>query len=215
MHLRPKPWMKPELDKSPVYLRDPFRFRGNWHEQFTNPSRPFYIELGCGKGDFIASMAESNPEANFLGIDMIDTVLAHANRKVLQTQNAENHVRLTAYDITRFTDVFSPEDTVDGLFINFANPWPKRQHHKRRLTHPRQLKLYQTILKPKSFIRFKTDDNAFFEDSLGYFKNCGFQTVCVCYDAEKEHIDIGPATEHERMFRAQDITIKYVEVILP
>ena len=214
MHLRPKPWMKPELDKSPVYLRDPFRFRGRWHDQFEDPARPFYIELGCGKGDFISAAAEAHPDANFLGVDMIDTVLAHANRKVLRDSRAKTHVRLTAYDITRFTDVFSPEDAADGLFINFANPWPKRQHHKRRLTHPRQLKLYQTILKPGGFIRFKTDDDAFFEDSLDYFDSCGFETVRLSRDARNEGLDIGPETEHERMFAARGIPIKYIEVTL-
>ena len=58
---------------------------------------------------------------------------------------------------------FSPEDRVERIYINFCNPWPTGSCHKKRLTHPRQLANYRTILAENGEIHFKTDDDDLFE----------------------------------------------------
>ncbi len=87
-----------------------------------------------------------------------------------------DNLRLTAWDISRLQNVMGPEDTVERLYINFCNPWPRRKHHKKRLTHPTQLERYKTILTPDAQIHFKTDDDDLFNASLTYFNDAGFKT---------------------------------------
>ena len=100
------------------------------------------------------------------------------------------------------------EDTVDKIYINFCNPWPRGKHHKKRLTHPKQLELYKTFLKENGEIHFKTDDDNLFIDSLHYFEDTGFEIIWKTYDLHSENLDNNIITEHEEMFSKQGIKIK-------
>ena len=120
-----------------------------------------------------------------------------------------DNIILIAYDIERITDIFSKEDIIDGIYINFCNPWPKPRHRKKRLTHTNQLEKYKTFLKSGGKIYFKTDDDALFKDSLVYFENSGFKLILKTYDLYSENIDDNICTEHEKMFLEQGIKIKY------
>ena len=110
-------------------------------------------------------------------------------------------------------DTFSKEDNIERMYINFCNPWPKDKHKKRRLTFPKKLMMYRDFLPMDSEIRFKTDDDNLFEESLEYFKECGFMLKDVTYDLHSSNIDGGPMTEHEKMFSDQGIKIKYLTAV--
>ena len=62
-----------------------------------------------------------------------------------------DNVLLTPYDISRITNILSPEDTVERIYINFCNPWDHPKQFKKRLTHPRQLEQYATFFLPERF----------------------------------------------------------------
>ena len=116
------------------------------------------LELGAGKGVFIADLAVKHPEINYIAIDIKSDVLGYARRNIEKSyteagQKVEN-VLLTAYNIEQIKDIFSEEDQIDRIYINFCNPWPKAKHNKRRLTHTKQLELYKTFLKPQGEIHF-------------------------------------------------------------
>lgn len=113
-----------------------------------------------------------------------------------------------AYDIERILDVFSKEDKIDRIYINFCNPWPRPRHRKKRLTHTRQLEKYKEFLKDGAEIHFKTDDDALFSDSLEYFKEAGFEQVWTTEDLHAENLAENVCTEHEKMFLEQGIKIK-------
>ena len=113
-----------------------------------------------------------------------------------------------AYDIERILDVFSKEDKIDRIYINFCNPWPRPRHRKKRLTHTRQLEKYKEFLKTSGEIYFKTDDDALFSDSLEYFKEAGFEQVWKTEDLHAENVAENVCTEHEQMFSKQGIKIK-------
>ena len=85
-----------------------------------------------------------------------------------------DNILLTIYDIEKIDKIVAPEDGVDRIYINFCNPWPKAKHHKRRLTHTRQLKLYRDFLKPGASVYFKTDDDGLYLSSRSYFLSEGF-----------------------------------------
>lgn len=210
MRIRFKKWARPELEASRFYIDNPEDKKGKWKEQFKNPEQPLHLELGCGKGQFIATLASSNLNINYIAIDLVDAMLGLAKRNietVYQEKNLQpDNVYLTRFDIERITLILDPKDGVERIYINFCNPWPRPRHKKRRLTHIRQLEQYKNFLVPNAQIHFKTDDDELFKESIQYFKNCGFQIVEENWDLPLRQENI--QTEHEKMFREKGIKIK-------
>ena len=175
MRMRFKPYARPELLACDFHVHEPLTHAGHWRELFARPEQPFCLELGCGKGGFLAQLAPSDPTRNFLGIDITDKVLILAKRKVekayLEKQLPPDNVLIASLDIERMSGAFSPEDRVARIYINFCNPWSKNaSSHKHRLTHPRQLLQYRALMDEGAEIWFKTDDDDLFRDSLSYFR---------------------------------------------
>ena len=123
-----------------------------------------------------------------------------------------DNIILTRFDIDRILLIFSENDKIDRIYINFCNPWPKGKHRKKRLTHTKQLEKYKTFLKNGGEIYFKTDDDDLFVSSLNYFKESGFEIIKETFDLHSENnfwSDINNIeTEHEKMFSEQGIKIK-------
>lgn len=185
---------------------------GEWHSIFTK-KQPIHLELGCGKGTFIAQLACQNLNINYIAVDLIDTMLGLAKRRVETIYEQENkpisNVILTRCDIERILTMLDEKDVVDRIYINFCNPWPRGKHKKKRLTHTKQLSLYKTFIKPGGEIHFKTDDDNLFQESLTYFKEAGFMIQAITYDLHENNImDNTIITEHENMFSEQGIKIK-------
>lgn len=211
MRLRHKPWARPELEKCPFNINEPELFCGSWAGQFPFP-RSLRLELGCGKGSFMAQISRQEPEYNYLAVDIKSEVLVLAKRAVeaaFDNQEVTN-VRLITHNIEQIDQIFSPADKIERIYINFCNPWPKKKHQKRRLTHPRQLMKYREFLQDGGEIWFKTDDDPLFDDSLEYFQSCGFSLKEVTRDLHASGIEGSYVTEHERMFSEQGIPIKFL-----
>ena len=212
MRIRFKPWARPELEASKFYIDNPQDYKNIWKTLYKDEA-PFHIELGCGKGSFISKLAVKNKNINYLAIDLVDAMLGLAKRNIEQTYQEQNqeidNVYLTRFDIERIFLILGKEDNVERIYINFCNPWPRGKHHKKRLTHTRQLEKYKEFLSDNGQIYFKTDDNNLFNDSLIYFKECGFKIEKYTYDLEKEtNFWENTETEHEKMFKDQGIKIK-------
>jgi tRNA (guanine-N7-)-methyltransferase len=150
MRMRRKPWARPELDSCKFFVQKPSEYKGRWKEFFGN-DKPIYMELGCGKGTFMAVHGSENPNINYIAVDIKDEVLVLAKRNIekayAEKKHELNNVALMSQEIALIDDMLSNEDTVDRIYINFCNPWPKDRHKKRRLTHTRQLNKYKTFLK--------------------------------------------------------------------
>lgn len=220
MRIRFKPWARPELEASYFYEDNPEEFKGKWINKFQNKENPLHIELGCGKGSFISELAFSNPDTNYIAIDLVDAMLGLAKRKVEEKYNSMNrkvkNLILVRYDIERINQIIDKEDNIERIYINFCNPWPKSKHKKKRLTHTRQLERYKEFLKLGNEIYFKTDDDALFDDSLNYFEESGFEVIKKTYDLHNEDIFDGKniITEHEKMFSDEGIKIKALKAKL-
>lgn len=212
MRIRFKPWARPELEASKFYVDNPQDYKDKWKELFKN-NAPFHIELGCGKGSFISNLAVKNKNINYLAIDLVDAMLGLAKRNIEEKYKEENqeidNVILTRFDIERIFLILGKEDRVERIYINFCNPWPRGKHHKKRLTHTRQLEKYKEILVDNGEIYFKTDDDNLFNDSLIYFEEAGFKIEKKTFDLEnEENFWTNIETEHEKMFKEQGIKIK-------
>ena len=212
MRIRYKKWARPELEASSFYIDNPEDFKGKWHDYFKNEN-PIHLELGCGKGQFISRLALENQNINYLAIDLIDAMLGLAKRNIEQSYKEANiepeNVLLTRFDIERINLILDKADNVERIYINFCNPWPRGKHHKKRLTHTRQLEKYKEFLKDNAEIYFKTDDDDLFNSSLIYFEEAGFEIISRTYDLHQEPIfEKNIETEHEKMFSEQGIKIK-------
>lgn len=215
MRIRYKKWARPELEASKFYIDNPEEYKGKWKEAFKEPSNELHLELGCGKGSFISQLAVKNHNINYLAIDLVDAMLGLAKRNIEQKYNENekeiDNIIITRYDIERILNILNLEDNVKRIYINFCNPWPRGKHHKKRLTHIRQLDKYKQFLQKNGEIFFKTDDDSLFADSLLYFKQTGFTIERFTYDLEKEeNFWDNIVTEHEQMFMNEGIKIKAV-----
>ena len=210
MRIRRKKWAKQELEEAKFYIDKPEEFKGKWQEKFTK-KQPLYIELGCGKGLFMANLASKHRDINYIAVDMIEAMLGLSKRNIETCYNFEypENLYLIRANVERLTDVFEKADLVDRIYINFCNPWPKKKHNKKRLTHPRQLLQYKEILSENGEIYFKTDSDELFEASLEYFKDSGYEIEKITYDLHNELIfEENVITEHEKMFSEEGIKIK-------
>jgi len=206
MRRRKKWWAKPELEKDHKVIFTPSEHKGKWKELFGN-NNPIYLELGCGRGRFINQLANTNTNINYIALDIYDELLVHVLRRA--NENHLSNIKVIPINIENIGDIFD-QDEIEKIYINFCNPWPKKRHHKRRLTHSNLLRLYQTFLKDGSEIWFKTDDELLFTDSLEYFKVAGFKELYRTYDLHQSDFQGNIMTEYEEKFCNQRIKIKFV-----
>ena len=215
MRIRRKKWAKDELEKCGFYIDKPEVNKNNWNKCFKNDN-PIHIELGCGKGTFISTLASQNLNINYIAVDMIEAMLGLSKRNIetaYEGKPVENLLLIRA-NIENIKYVIGEQDCVQRIYINFCNPWPRGKHRKKRLTHTRQLEKYRELLKDEGEIFFKTDDDGLFNDSLNYFTECGFEILDKTYDLEHTpNFWNNIMTEHEKMFMEQGIKIKALKAI--
>jgi tRNA (guanine-N(7)-)-methyltransferase len=211
MRIRKKIWARPELSQCDYFVREPSLFKGCWGKDFSCEA-PIHLDLGCGKGVFLAEVACQNPNINFIGIDISMDILGVARRNIEEVfgdKNVEN-IRFFSHDIEKITEVFSENDQVDRIYINFCNPWPKSRGHKKRLLHTDFLNKYKTFLKPNGEIWFKTDSDDLYLASLRYLAEADLDIFFSTKDLHAETNIENIRTEHENMFTEQGIKIKAI-----
>lgn len=212
MRMRFKPYAGPELAACDFHVNEPMTLCGKWADSFAK-KQPLHVEMGCGKGGFLAQLAVAHPNTNYIGIDMTEKVLILAKRKIEASYAQQNmpieNVKILTHDIRRIATMLSPQDAVERIYINFCNPWnQKAKHKKHRLTHPRQLVKYRAFLQDEGEIYFKTDNEQLFEDSVEYFTQAGFTITYITRDLHADEPAWNIRTEHEKMFSDEGICIK-------
>jgi tRNA (guanine-N7-)-methyltransferase len=142
-----------EIETFKNVLQYPEGMSGKWHLHFGN-SHPMVLELACGKGEYTVGLARKWKQKNFIGVDIKGNRLWVGAKKALMEQ-LENAAFLRT-QIERINEFFSA-DEIDEIWITFPDPQLRDSKAKKRLTHPRFLRLYQQILKPDGAIHLKTD----------------------------------------------------------
>lgn len=186
-----------------IHIQNPAEMKGNWKS--LSGKREIYAEIGCGKGRFILETAKKNPDKFFIGFEKIADVIVLAMEKVLS--DGLDNVVFVCDDAERITEIFE-ESELDGMYLNFSDPWPKKRHAKRRLTYISFLEKYKTIIKEGGKIFFKTDNRALFDFSLEQFELARIPLSDVTFDLhnseyEKDNIH----TEYEDNFSAKGFSI--------
>ncbi|MAP80188.1 MAG: tRNA (guanosine(46)-N7)-methyltransferase TrmB [Aequorivita sp.] len=138
--------------------------KGNWSKKFFNNDKPLVLELGCGKGEYTLSLAQNNPNVNFLGID-IKGARFWRGAKIALEENLTN-VGFLRTQIELVDHLFA-ENEVDEIWITFPDPQIKYKRTKHRLTNESFLRKYKTILKPNGVVHLKTDSEFMHGYTLG------------------------------------------------
>ena len=205
MRLRNNKNAKDIISNSNYVVLNPKDNISKWNKVFGN-NNPIHIEIGMDKGDFIIGMALKYPNINFIGIEMYDSVLMHAVKK-LEDKNITN-LKLIRMDANEIDEVFKKE--IDLIYLNFSDPWPKNRNAKRRLTHERLLSKYDNIFKDKNIIYMKTDNIKLFAFSIESLSGYGYTLKNISLDLHSEDID-NVETEYEKKFNSMGIKINRLE----
>ncbi|WP_248929933.1 tRNA (guanosine(46)-N7)-methyltransferase TrmB [Paenibacillus hamazuiensis] len=220
MRLRGRKGIREALEAQPdLVILNPKEYKGRWSEYFGN-DRPIYVELGMGKGQFISRMSIKHPEANFIGVDMYDELLRRASEKARAAREEAglgeelSNLALALFNIEYIEDIFSPGE-LERIYLNFSDPWPKKKHARRRLTHRRFVEKYMKLLNERGEIHFKTDSRSLFEFSLNSFADMGLRMRNISLDlhADGPHPD-NVMTEYETKFFEQGMNIYRCEVVI-
>ncbi len=207
MRLRNVKNAKDIVDNCEYVIHCPQDYKGKYKEIFKNDN-PIEVEIGMGKGDFIIDKALKNPDVNFIGVEMYESVMCRAIEK-LEKMDLPN-IRLIRIDAHNLGDVFDHE--IKKIYLNFSDPWPKKRHAKRRLTSDRLLQVYDNLFKDECVIEQKTDNVGLFESSIVSLSMYGYVIEEISLDlhsTDKENSE----TEYEKKFVSQGIKINYLRAI--
>ncbi len=208
MRLRNKPWASERISDHPQYVvAEPQEIKGQWNKEFGNQN-PIHIEVGTGKGQFVTEMARANPDVNYIGIELYESVIVTALDRLIEAELP--NVKLLNVDAKNLTEYFDSEE-VSRVYLNFSDPWPKNRHEKRRLTYKDFLTMYEEILIKGGEIHFKTDNQHLFEYSLKSFSWYGLHLQFLSLDLHKSEFEGNIMTEYEEKFSAKGQRIYRVE----
>lgn len=157
-------------------LEYPQDMKGQWHTFFKNEN-PLTLELACGKGEYSVGLGRLYPERNFLGIDLKGNRIWRGAKTALD--DGLNNVAFLRSHIDKLNDYFEPGE-VSEIWITFPDPQLRASRMKKRLTHPRFLRLYDKVLAPGGVVNLKTDSPALY----GFTK-----AVIELYELELLHDD--------------------------
>ncbi|KAB3537709.1 tRNA (guanosine(46)-N7)-methyltransferase TrmB [Alkaliphilus pronyensis] len=208
MRVRNIPGVEGLLLEYSFFVSNPCSYINKWNDYFNNDNK-IHIELGIGKGKFITTLARQNKDINYIGIEKSKELLYKVAKEV--EGKGFNNLCLTNFNGEIINEVFGEEE-IERIYLNFSDPWPKKRHEKRRLTHGDFLKKYHAILKKGGEIHFKTDSLELFEFSLIQLKNSNYIIKSVSYDLYKDTVN-NVSTEYEEKFVKQGKRInKYVAI---
>lgn len=203
-----------EIKGFPNVLEYPENIAGKWKDHFGN-GHPIVLELACGRGEYSIGLAVLHPQNNYIGSDI------KGNRIYIGAKHAlENNLRNAAFlrtQIEKLDEYFS-EGEVSEIWITFPDPQLRLSTAKKRLTHPRFLRLYQKFLKPGGIIHLKTDSPDLHRFTSKVIELYGLTLLAETSDAYASAFDspeLRIRTHYESLDIAQSNRIHYIKFQLP
>lgn len=175
-------------------------FKADPQSAFTE-KRPIHLEIGCGKGNFAVGMSALHTDVNFIAMEKISDVACLALEKAEAARETRcDNLRFIIGDAKNLIEYF-PEHSIDCIYLNFSDPWPKSGHAKRRLTYKSFLEIYKKLLKKGGLLCLKTDNVGLFDFSLEEFEAFGLEFEFVTRDLHNSEMNEGNVmTEYEKNF---------------
>jgi tRNA (guanine-N7-)-methyltransferase len=194
-------------------LEKPTGMPGKWRDFFKNDN-PLVLELACGRGEYTVGLSRLYPDKNFLGVDIKGNRIYIGAKKCLDEKLTNGAFLRTQIEML---PTYFAGSEVDEIWITFPDPQLRTSHAKKRLTHPRFLRLYQQLLKPDGIIHLKTDSPKLYAFTKKIVEMYGLVKTDDCDDvygkSSKEELKI--KTHYEGLDIAQSKKIFYLQFKLP
>jgi tRNA (guanine-N7-)-methyltransferase len=196
MRMRKKAWAPDFLAAQPNVSFQAESLKTSWTTMAQD--RPLHLELGSGKGEYIHQMATLYPECFWIAVEKDLNVAATALRK--HPAMPENVFWIVG-DAAHLTDWFNVH-SIDRIYLNFSDPWPKKHHAKRRLSSNHFLENMLRILKPDAHIAMKTDNAKLFEYTLMLWQDYPLKLVEFSVNYRRDEHPEDAISEYEQRFMA-------------
>jgi len=147
--------------------------KGLWRKNIFNVDAkiPVDLEIGTGNGTHFAQISNHYPQRCFLGLELKFKTLVQSIRRTLN--DGATNARMLRFRAEGVKELFNNQE-IDNVYIHFPDPWPKKRHHKNRLIQTRFLSDLYEVMRPDSFIEFKTDDHNYFRWAMQFFNKSPF-----------------------------------------
>ena len=195
MRTKYKPWALPYIQEHVEVMFT--------EEQLLSFNKLYYLEIGSGKGQFLVDMAKKYPDKFFVGLERNVTCCGFTAKKLVEEEIQNAKLMFINADI--LMDKIQ-DNSIEAIFLNFSDPWPKKRHHKRRLTADRYLANYYRVLKSGGRLIIKTDNVDLFAFTLENLENSPFKLVSKTDDYQ-DYDEFDSMTEYEQSFREEGTPI--------
>ncbi|ABE48502.1 tRNA (guanosine(46)-N7)-methyltransferase TrmB [Methylobacillus flagellatus] len=122
---------------------------------FGREGSPKVLEIGFGMGDSTAKIAQSQPECDFIGVEVHTPGVGSLLKQIGELQL--NNLRIIQHDAVEVLQHMIADASLDGVHIFFPDPWHKKRHHKRRLIQAAFVKLLCSKMKAGAYLHVATD----------------------------------------------------------
>lgn len=203
-----------EIRTFPNVLQFPENMAGQWHTFFGN-NNPITLELACGKGEYTVALAKKHPDQNFIGVDLKGNRIWVGAKKLL-AEGVKNAAFLRT-QIERIPEYFAARE-VQEIWITFPDPQLRVSKAKKRLTHPRFLRLYQQILVSGGQIHLKTDSPDLYNFTKAVCKLYQlpvFEDIDDVYASKEVSEDLAIKTYYESLDIAGSKRVHYLKFGIP
>lgn len=193
----------------PNVLEYPKDMPGKWNEFFKN-NGAINLELACGKGEYAVGLGKMHPNANYIGMDIKGNRIWRGAKTALD--EGLTNVAFIRSHIDKITDYFNKGE-ISEIWITFPDPQLRGSRAKKRLTHPRFLRLYQKILQNGGLVHLKTDSPDLYQFTLAVINLFGLELLehtNQVYAQETIKPELMIKTHYEGLDIAQSNTIHYI-----
>ncbi|MFD2598164.1 tRNA (guanosine(46)-N7)-methyltransferase TrmB [Sphingobacterium corticis] len=186
-------------------------YKGQWAKELFGNDKPIILELACGKGEYTVNLAKKFPDTNFIGVDFKGNRIWRGAKTALE-EGIEN-VGFLRIQIESILEHFA-ESEVSQIWITFPDPQPQDSRIKKRLTNPRFLEKYKTIMKDRGVMHLKTDNDDFYAYTLEQIEAGNMPILRQTTDLYKSDLVddvLSIKTYYEKKYLADDKNINYVQ----
>ena len=195
MRTKFKAWAEPFIKEHPEVMFT--------QEQLLSFDKPYYLEIGSGKGQFLVDMAKKFPDKFFVGVERNVTCAGFTAKKLVETE--VTNAKLMFVNAEMLVPNIK-DGSIESIFLNFSDPWPKKRHHKRRLTASSYLSNYYRVLRKGGRLIIKTDNVDLFAFTLENIEGSDFKIIYQSDDYQDDD-EFDSVTEYEQSFREEGIKI--------
>lgn len=169
----------------------------------TRPFEAVHLDLGCGKGAYLAACAACDPHSLYLGMDTEPICIAYAAQRIVE--NRLKNALVLPRSAESLVRIFASGELA-GITLNFPTPFPKRKFAGKRLMNVDHLLAYRALLAPDACVTLRTDSQPLRDYAISQFKAAGYNLHWTSDDVRTEHPG-HPETEYEARLAAQGATV--------